>query len=259
MFGPEVSIARLPGLSVGEEDVIRAQNTPFRIFDRVRSTAWSYSPGMYSFYSYTKPELLLRTLEGYLGKKTMARLMRTYHERWRFRHPSSDDFYAVANEVSGRDLGWYFKAVVEGTGVIDYEVLSATSERQAQAEGRFLGKNGRWSIVEPDTGKDDKVPWRTLVVVRRLGTVSFPIVVQLTWEDGSSERVAWNGEKAWTRIERVGPKRLRSAMIDPDNTIALEVNRSNNGKRLEPDTRLAKSWTSRWIFLIQNALAGGGL
>jgi hypothetical protein len=37
------------------------------------------------------------------------------------------------------------------------------------------------------------------------------------------------------------------------------VNRTNNGKRLEPDTRLAASWTSRWIFWLQNVLAGGGL
>jgi hypothetical protein len=259
VHGRDVSVARLPGLKVGEEDAIRAQNTPWRIFDRVRSNAWSYSPGMYSFYSYTKPELLLRTLEGHLGATTMARVMRTYHERWRFRHPSSDDFYAVANEVSGRDLSWFFKPVVEGTGVIDYEVLSATSERAAAAQGRVLGKDGSWQIVEAKPDEKDQSPWHTRVVVRRLGTVSFPTEVQLTWDDGSSERVPWDGENRWTRIERVGPKKLRSAVVDPDNKITLEVNRVNNGRRLEPDGRLAASWTSRWIFWLQNVLAGGGL
>jgi hypothetical protein len=258
-YGADVSMARLPFLKIGEEDVIRAQNTPLRIFDRVRSNAWSYSPGMYSFYSYTKPELLLRTLERYLGAQTMARVMRTYHERWRFRHPSSDDFYAVASEVSGRDLSWYFKAVVEGTGVVDYEVLSASSERAVQAQGRLPGKDGTWTVVEADAKKNDQAPYRTRVVVRRLGTVAFPTVVQLTWEDGSTERVPWDGAQAWTRIERVGPKKLRSAVIDPEHAITIEVNRTNNGKRLEPDTRLAASWTSRWIFWLQNVLAGGGL
>jgi hypothetical protein len=258
-YGADVSVARLPFLKIGEEDLIRAQNTPLRIFDRVRANAWSYSPGAYSFYSYTKPELLLRTLEGYLGRTTMARVMRTYHERWRFRHPSSDDFYAVANEVSGRDLAWYFKAVVEGSGVIDYEVVSATSEREVQPQGRLAGKAGAWTLVEADDKNADKAPWRTRVVVRRLGTVAFPTVVQLTWEDGSTERVPWDGSQTWTRIDRLGPKKLRSAVIDPENRITLEVNRTNNGKRLEPDTRLAASWTSRWIFWLQNVLAGGGL
>ena len=34
----------------------------------------------------------------------MARVMRAFQERWRFRHPSSADFFAVASEVAGRDL-----------------------------------------------------------------------------------------------------------------------------------------------------------
>src|SRR5204863_1180842 len=129
-----------PGLRVGELDVIRLQNTPRRTFDRVRQDSWSYSPDRYGFYSYTKPELLLRTLEHHLGATTMARAMRTYHERWRFRHPASDDFYAVANEIAGRDLTWFFKPIVEGTGVIDYEIASATSEREGPPQGRVRGK-----------------------------------------------------------------------------------------------------------------------
>ena len=83
--------------------------------------------------------------------------------------------------------------------------------------------------------------------------------VELTWEDGSRETVPWDGRGTWTRIERVGPKRLRSAVIDPRNRIALEVSRVNNGKRLSPDPRLAVSWTARWMFWLQNLLAGGGL
>ena len=67
LYGPDVSVARLPGLHVGEQDVLRLQNTPLRIFDRVRQSAWTYSPDWYGFYSYTKPALLLRTLEGHLG------------------------------------------------------------------------------------------------------------------------------------------------------------------------------------------------
>ena len=46
----------------------------------------------------------------------MARVMRTYHERWRFRHPTSDDFYAVVAEVAGRDARWFFDQAVERPG-----------------------------------------------------------------------------------------------------------------------------------------------
>ena len=68
------------------------------------------------------------TLEGYLGEQTMARVMRTYHERWRFRHPRSEDFFALVNEVTGQDWSWFFDQVVRGTDILDYEIGSATSE-----------------------------------------------------------------------------------------------------------------------------------
>ena len=48
-------------------------------------------------------------------------------ERWRFRHPSPDDFVAVANEVAGRDLGPFFDQVYRGSEAFDYEVSSVTS------------------------------------------------------------------------------------------------------------------------------------
>ena len=94
---PHTSILTFLGLRLGGEELIRMQNSPRRTLDRVRQPAWTYSPDVsYSFYVYVKPELALRTLENLLGRETMARVLRTYHERWRFRHPSSDDFYAVA-------------------------------------------------------------------------------------------------------------------------------------------------------------------
>jgi len=32
----------------------------------------------------------------------MSKIMRTYFERWKFKHPTSRDFVAVVEEVSGR-------------------------------------------------------------------------------------------------------------------------------------------------------------
>jgi hypothetical protein len=149
---------------------------------------------------------------------------------------------------------------VDGTGVIDYEISRATSQPIPPPAGHVRGKDGRWTTTPDTRGKTgDDGPWLTRVVVRRLGSVAFPIDVELTWEDGRRETVPWDGRGTWTRIERVGPTRLRSAIIDPRNQITLEVNRVNNGKRLRSDPRLAVSWTARWMFWLQNILAGGGL
>ena len=205
--------------------------------------------------SYTKPELLLRTLEHHLGATTMARVMRTYHERWRFRHLSSDDFYAVANEMAGRDLSWFFKPIVEGTGVIDYEIASATSEREARrAACAARTARGRWRRPATATGP----PRRGGRGCSCAGWARSPFRRRPTHVGGRLDRTG--------RMGRAAPGHASSAcdaracgMLDPENRITLEMNRINNGRRLRADARLATSWTTRWIFWVQNILAGAGL
>ena len=54
--------------------------------------AWGFEPGYgYGVNTYRRPAVALKTLEGYLGRETMARVMRTYFERWRFRHLYVDE------------------------------------------------------------------------------------------------------------------------------------------------------------------------
>ncbi len=142
LFGPDDSMATVLGLHVGERDEMRRANGPSRLFDRIRQPAWTYQPGAYGFYSYEKPALALNTLERILGAPVMAKLMRTYAERWRFRHPSSDDFYRAAEDVSGRDLTWFFGPVFEGTGVVEYRSLQPEVETGASA-GRTAGSDDR--------------------------------------------------------------------------------------------------------------------
>jgi aminopeptidase N len=133
-FGPW--LIQLPGgLRLGVEELARLGNHRGRAFDAIRTSSWRFSPGNYGFNSYDRTDLTLRTLEAVIGAETMARVMRTYHERFRFRHPSSDDFYATATEVAGRDLRSFFEQTVERPGIVDYEVSSVRSERVDEPRG----------------------------------------------------------------------------------------------------------------------------
>ena len=258
-FGADRSAGSFLGLRLGNEELIRLQNSPRRTFDRIRQPSWTYSPGQYGFFSYAKPELALRTLEHHLGEDVMARVMRTYHERWRFRHPSSDDFYAVASEVSGRDLQWFFGQVFEGTGVVDYEVSSLVNAGDPGVQG-FVERDGRRVLEDPDRGEaDGDLPRTSTVVVRRLGDVTFPQTILLRYDDGGEERVDWDGRDTWTRIRRAGPRRIVAAELDPERRVTLEVSRLNGSRRADADLRVAMRWTTRWMFWIQNLVAGAGL
>ncbi len=257
--------AEVLGLQVTEEQTNRMQNNRRRISDTVRQPAWTYSGG-YSFYSYTKPGLLLRTLEGHLGEQTMARIMRTFHERWRFRHPSSDDFYAVATEVAGRDLSWYFNAAVEGHEVLDYEVSRATSEPAGQARGFLEGPTGRTLVSDEDARTQEKADkesgrpghYRTIVIVRRNGDFVFPVELALKYEGKPVERLQWDGRERWKRFQFERPERLEWAEVDPDRKVTLDANWLNNGRRIEADARNTARWSATWVFLLQNLLAWVG-
>ena len=260
-YGKDTAMVDFLGLRAGSVDVIRAQNAGGRYrYDTVRQPSWSYTPGSYSFYSYTKPEILLRTLEGLLGEQTMARVMRTYHERWRFRHPNSDDFYAVANEVSGQDLTWFFEQAVEGTQALDYEIASVGTRRVAKASG-YLEDGGKRSLVPQEKAGDEGEgtgPFESRILVRRQGEFVAPVEIAVKFAGAAPERVTWDGHDRWKRLTFNRPGRLEWAEVDPDRTLVLDTNWLNNAQRVEPDTRVARGVATRWLFWMQQLVAGAG-
>jgi hypothetical protein len=277
------------GLRIGVDDTSRSLNSVDRMFDAIRTPAWGYSPGNYGFNSYQRTDLTLQTLESLLGTEAMARVMRTYHERWRFRHPASDDFYAVVAEVTGRDARWFFDQTVERPGILDDEVASVRSERVRVPHGVFGEGESKTTVStkearlrEREADEAGGRPWRSMVVVRRRGEVRLPMSLELEFEGGASQTMSlqdldfeggktetaplldgrkdgrpWLGR--WKRIELTGERRLVSATVDPENRVAIDVNRLNNARRVEPDGLAAAHWGVRWVFWLQQLLAMVGL
>ncbi len=260
-WGSRTTMSNVPFLELSEIDTLRLSNGPSQVFDTSLQSSWSYSAGTYGFYSYQKPEIALRTLENHLGEETMARIMRTYHERWRFRHPGSDDFFAVANEVSGRNLDEFFAQTIRGDGILDYEVGSASSIPTVRPSGVF-DKGGRRTTIDPKplsrSEAATSASYDTTVVLRRLGTVVFPVEVALKFAGKPVERRTWDGRARWTKFEFTRPEKLEWVSIDPDRKVILDVDWLNNDRRLEPDRRVSRKWTATWIFMLQNLLALAG-
>lgn len=267
VYGADRGMAELLGLRIGETDILRASNRPEARYNRILARAWDYVPqGAYGFYSYQKPELVLRTLEGCLGAQTMAQVMRTFHERWRFRHPRSEDFFAVANEVSGEDLSWFFDQVVRGAGVLDYDIGSAVTRPLPVPRGIIDGIGGRQTVSDEDARKQEAEEnrnhtrtWETSVVVRRRGEVYFPIEVAFKFAGQSVERQNWDGKATTKKFLFQRAEKLEWVDVDPDRKIALDANWWNNGRRMTSDARVSAAWTTRWLFLAQNFIVWLGL
>src|SRR4029078_535229 len=106
--------------------------------DPILTPAWKfYDQFSYGFNLYPRTDLTLSSLERYLGEDLMARVMREYHRKWRYRHPASQDFFDTVNQVTGRDLAWFFDQFVKGVGDLDYQLAGIKSETQGVKTGVF--------------------------------------------------------------------------------------------------------------------------
>lgn len=200
--------------------------------------------------AYAKTAALLQSAERTFGRKTWDRVMAVYAERFAFRHPTTADFLGVVSEVAGPDAAAALRGIWDGNGTVDYAVASLTTRRLGPAEG-WIGDGDARKLA--DAGKAGAGPWESLAVVRRMGDAVWPVTVELRFENGKTERRAWDGRSLWIRYRVTGP-RLVAVTVDPDGACLLDVDLLNGSVTAEPDPRGARRWTSRIRFWAQNLL-----
>jgi hypothetical protein len=159
--------------------------------------------------------------------------MATYFSRWRFKHPRPQDFFDVANEVSGRDLNGYFDQVYRSSNAFDYGIQDLRSDK-------------------------DKDTYRTLAVVRRYGEAIFPVDVRVTFADGTYTVEHWDGVDRWHLYTYERNQPAVSAEADPEHVLLLDINRTNNSRTLTPldeaGPKAATKWSLKWMVWLQDCL-----
>ncbi len=230
--------------------------------DLVRN-GWEYLDGnSYVFNSYGRPSLVLRTLESYLGSETMARVMRTFQQRWRCRHPATRDFIKVVNEVSGQNMDWFFEQFFYSSNVADYEVSDLSSEALEGKVGVYDEDGKRNTYLERDAAKVAEESkgqlFRSTVVVRRRGEALAPVDVVIRFDNGETIERSWDGKYRWVKLVFEKSSKVASAEVDPQRKLALEANFTNNSRLAEPDNRAAAKWYIRWIFWLENLYFASG-
>jgi hypothetical protein len=98
--------------------------------------------------AYQKPALMLTILrDAVLGRATFERAMREYVRRWAFKHPQPADFFRTIENVSGRDLDWFWREWIYTTARLDQAVDSVT----AGADSTSIFLSNRAQMVLPVT------------------------------------------------------------------------------------------------------------
>jgi hypothetical protein len=217
--------------------------------DPPSAPTFRYWPGTHAFITYSKTALWLHTLERYLGWDTLQRILSTFFERWKFRHPRPEDFFAVANEVSGQDLTWFFDQVYRSANVFDYAV--------AQVDTGPVTANGFDDTKpEPRVGARTAAgSYRTAVVVRREGEAIFPVDLVTFFEDGQEVRERWDGRDRWRLFTYDRPARAARVVVDPDRVLLLDIAYTNNSWVRQPQSlEAADRWSLTWAVWLQDLL-----
>jgi hypothetical protein len=187
----------------------------------------------------------LHTLEHILGEDTMMRVLRTFHNRFRYKHPVTEDFIRVVNEISRRDFTWFFEELFFKANVFDYAVGAVKTLKE---------------LPPPDTGETEKKSedntYLSIIKIRRRGEARLGGDVKLdilvTFEDGNQKTMYWDGQDRWKAIRISSPSKIKTVQIDPMNRFLIDANLTNNSYRRQKDKTASRKIGSKILFYIQN-------
>src|SRR5690606_34452881 len=152
--------------------------------------------------AYYKPAFGLVLLrEHVLGPDRFDAAFREYIERWAYKHPQPADFFRTIEDVAGEDLDWFWRGWFLGTGRFDAAVTA----------------------VAPGDGG-------TVITFENRGDLVLPLVAEVTYEGGATERVRVPVEAFFLRdTATVGVTggTVSAVTLDPDGFLP-DVDRAND-------------------------------
>jgi len=179
----------------------------------LKQLSWSYrSHDHYAENVYLRAKLVLVGIERQVGPAAMRKILRTYFQTYRFKHPSTADFQRTVEKVTRTSWRDYFNRYVYGAETADYEV-----ERiQVTKLDKKLG-----SLYE------------STVRIRRNAGPYGPLPVVLALADGSSIPKVWHGRDPFVEYRVTAPSPVIWAAVDPQRTNVLDNKGINNFMRTD--------------------------
>ncbi|HEY8399726.1 MAG TPA: M1 family metallopeptidase, partial [Cytophagaceae bacterium] len=170
-----------------------------------------YTKNNYGTIVYMKTSEMMKYLAAYLGQKRFDAAMQQYYEQWKFKHPYPEDMQQVFEEVTGENLDWFFKGLIQTTEKLNISIKHI---------------NTTDSVITVDV----------------VNKTAFPLPIPVSYViDTTVIATIWT--KPLAGDTTIQFKRLaKKGKIIADHTYLIpELNRDNNQIRL---TGIFKSWKS---------------
>jgi hypothetical protein len=253
-----LGIPLVPWFSGFQLDALTSHRVPTLLFpptDAIARRSWEYrSTRSYGINSYPRTALALRQLEREIGQRALARALRAYHLRWRYRHPTMRDFVAAAEESAERSLDHFFEPVFHSSDEVDYAVTELTSKPRRTAAGIF--EEGEVTIEEAEELDDETEPelFDTVVYVERKGGSAHPVNLEVVFEDGSKETAAWDGLYRWQSFRFTKKSEAKHARLHPSGELVIDLDRGNDSRTAGSNALPGASWGGHILYFAQTIL-----
>jgi hypothetical protein len=157
--------------------------------------------------AYLKPSMMLDALRDVVLDST--RFDAAFHEyirRWAFKHPTPWDFFHTMENVSGEDLGWFWRGWVLNTWKLDQAVKTVSYIDDKPTNGSEITIQNQEKMVMP-----------VIVLVKEANgkehTIKLPVEI---WQRGAT----------WT-FSVPTTSDIKEVILDPDKKLP-DYNRTNN-------------------------------
>ncbi|MEO7977056.1 M1 family metallopeptidase [Flavobacterium sp.] len=227
--------------------------------------------------AYGKPATGLNILrEVVMGRELFDYAFKTYANRWKFKHPTPEDFFRTMEDASAVDLDWFFRGWFYSTDFVDIGInqvkqyyVSDTPTADLKdvkvRKGRFGYEKGPFVyLVAGDNAEINASRKKALkieefkpladyvdqtftaeekaglkspkyfyeVEFNKPGGMIMPILVEITYEDGSKENYQypaqiWRKNNATAKKVYATEKAIKSIQIDP-KLMTADIDLSNN-------------------------------
>jgi hypothetical protein len=159
--------------------------------------------GAYGNNAYGKPALGYLALKDLLGDATFRRALHGYMDRWHGKHPLPWDFFSSVNDITGRNLDWFWRRWFFEPSYIDLRLAGVRA-----------------------------VGGRTELTIDNVGGMPAPVDVVVTYADDSSETfhqtpAIW--ERNGNRAVVILPTRKRVRQATLSGGIWMDANVADNG------------------------------
>lgn len=239
----------------------------------------SNSENIYNFgaNAYGKPATGLNILrETIMGHELFDHAFKTYAQRWKFKHPTPEDFFRTMEDASAVDLDWFWRGWFYSTDYVDIALKDVkeyyvSTEPTAKLKnyrvrtGRFTYDDGPFLYLVDESNEDFNPATKKAfnsnevqmledyvaknytaeeraklkspkffyeVEFEKLGGMIMPIIVELQFEDGTSENHTFPAQ-IWRRNNETSKrvfatdKKVVKIQLDPKLETA-DIDTNNN-------------------------------